>query len=198
MKLNNKGFMMAEVVVVSSIILIFMTVMFTSYNKMFSIYPNNHLTYFLNGLTILQKNKINELDKAIDSFKKAKELDKLNTIAIYSIHIGLCYQKMNNWQQAELYYTNQLSITPKDIKCYLLRAHVRQKLGKYLLADEDLKKINMLNPYDLVNKINRFVNSLQMIDYYKALSLLLEFYDFIKERQKYNEYYLLILRRCDL
>jgi len=36
--MNNKGFMMAEVVVVSSIILVALTGLYTSYNKIFSIY----------------------------------------------------------------------------------------------------------------------------------------------------------------
>ena len=38
MKLNRKGFMMAEVVVVSSVILIVLTTLYISYNKIFSIY----------------------------------------------------------------------------------------------------------------------------------------------------------------
>lgn len=37
-KLNNKGFMMAEVVVVSSIVLAFLTTIFVSYNKMYATY----------------------------------------------------------------------------------------------------------------------------------------------------------------
>ncbi len=36
--MNNKGFMMAEVIVVSSIVLIFLTTIFTSYNKMYATY----------------------------------------------------------------------------------------------------------------------------------------------------------------
>ena len=37
---DNKGFMMAEVVVVSSIVLIFLTTIFTSYNKLYAAYVN--------------------------------------------------------------------------------------------------------------------------------------------------------------
>ena len=50
MKLNNKGFMMAEVVVVSAIILIFMTAMFSSYNKIFAIYKERVSYYDVNAL----------------------------------------------------------------------------------------------------------------------------------------------------
>ncbi len=38
MKLNKKGFMMAEVVVVSSVVLIILTTLYISYNKIFSLY----------------------------------------------------------------------------------------------------------------------------------------------------------------
>ena len=38
MKLNKKGFMMAEVVVVSSVILIILTTLYISYNKIISLY----------------------------------------------------------------------------------------------------------------------------------------------------------------
>jgi hypothetical protein len=40
MKLNKKGFMMAEVVVVSSVVLIILTTLFISYNKIFSLYES--------------------------------------------------------------------------------------------------------------------------------------------------------------
>lgn len=43
--MNNKGFMMAEVVVVSSIILIALTAFYVSYNKIISIY-NQRLDYY--------------------------------------------------------------------------------------------------------------------------------------------------------
>ena len=43
--MNNKGFMMAEVVVVSSIILVTLVGLYTSYNKIFSIY-NQRIDYY--------------------------------------------------------------------------------------------------------------------------------------------------------
>lgn len=38
MKMNNKGFMMAEVVVVSAIVLVTLTSLYASYNKIYSLY----------------------------------------------------------------------------------------------------------------------------------------------------------------
>ena len=38
MKMNRKGFMMAEVVVVSAIVLSFLSVLYTRYNKIYSTY----------------------------------------------------------------------------------------------------------------------------------------------------------------
>ncbi len=45
MKLNNKGFMMAEVIVVSAIILIFLTSIYLSYNKIYATYTTR-LSYY--------------------------------------------------------------------------------------------------------------------------------------------------------
>ena len=50
MKLNNKGFMMAEVIVVSAIVLVTIAGMYTSYNKIFSIYKNRMGYYDVNTL----------------------------------------------------------------------------------------------------------------------------------------------------
>ena len=43
--MNNKGFMMAEVIVVSAIILVFLTGLYLSYNNLFSIY-NTRINYY--------------------------------------------------------------------------------------------------------------------------------------------------------
>lgn len=43
--MNNKGFMMAEVVIVSSIVLVFLTGLYVSYNKLYSIY-NSRISYY--------------------------------------------------------------------------------------------------------------------------------------------------------
>jgi len=50
MKLNNKGFMMAELIVVSSIVLVTIAGMYTSYNKIFSIYKSRIGYYDVNTL----------------------------------------------------------------------------------------------------------------------------------------------------
>jgi len=44
-KMNNKGFMMAEVVVVSAVILVTLVALFNSYNKIFSLY-NQRVNYY--------------------------------------------------------------------------------------------------------------------------------------------------------
>lgn len=52
MKLNKKGFMMAEVVVVSAVVLITLTTLYISYNKIYSLYKTR-LTY--NDVTMLYR-----------------------------------------------------------------------------------------------------------------------------------------------
>lgn len=69
MKLNSKGFMMAEVVVVSAIILVFMTGMFVTYNKIFSAYKQRISYYDTTTLyklgyyrdILIKTNKLNSL-----------------------------------------------------------------------------------------------------------------------------------------
>ena len=46
--MNNKGFMMAEVIVVSAIILVFMTGLYLSYGRIFGIY-NTRINYYDSG-----------------------------------------------------------------------------------------------------------------------------------------------------
>ena len=43
--MNNKGFMMAELVVVSAIVLVALSGLYVSYNKIFSIY-NKRINYY--------------------------------------------------------------------------------------------------------------------------------------------------------
>ena len=69
MKLNKKGFMMAEVVVVSSIILIFLAGLFTSYNQIYTVYKTRLNYYDTNVLfklgyyrdILIENNKLNNI-----------------------------------------------------------------------------------------------------------------------------------------
>ena len=73
-RLNKKGFMMAEVIVVSSVVLIILTTLYISYNKIFSLYENR-LDYEDSGLIYMLAYyrdyliKIDKLDEVKDNVK---------------------------------------------------------------------------------------------------------------------------------
>ena len=73
MRLDKKGFMMAEVIVVSSVVLIILTTLYISYNKIFSLYETRlsyedssllyDLAYYRDYL--IQNNKLNAIENAM-------------------------------------------------------------------------------------------------------------------------------------
>lgn len=83
--MNNKGFMMAEVVVVSAIILVTLTGLYASYNKVYGIYKARlnyydavtlyRLSYYRD---ILIENQV--IDKAMEEAKKGTVLNVYNSI----------------------------------------------------------------------------------------------------------------------
>ena len=62
--MNNKGFMMAEVIVVSSIVLVTLVGLYTSYSKIFTLY-NQRINYYdvamLYELAYIRENKLDSL-----------------------------------------------------------------------------------------------------------------------------------------
>lgn len=88
--MNNKGFMMAEVVVVSSIILVTLVAFYTSYNKIISIY-NQRINYY--DVTTLYK-----LAGVREKYK-----DTLDDIASTDIVV--------NENNVKVYYLNKNEIT---------------------------------------------------------------------------------------
>lgn len=65
-KLSNKGFMMAEVIVVSAVIMTTLVALYTSYNKIFSIYNQRVRYYDVTTLYELAFIRDNEMYKAND------------------------------------------------------------------------------------------------------------------------------------
>ena len=88
MKLNKKGFMMAEVVVVSAIILIFMGTIYVSYNKMLSAYKTR-LSY-LDVVTLYRLGYYRDIlieNKAMDNLISKASTD--NVVDIYDSTNGM-------------------------------------------------------------------------------------------------------------
>lgn len=152
------------------------------------LYPNHYLTYDFKAM-ILQNNP-KEIDKAILLFKKAKELDNEHTFFNnYAYQLGYCYTRLKDWENGEKYFNEYNDLFPNDINTLFYRSLVRQKLGKYILAKEDLKKLNELNKINLNYKLFYFINSLQMLDYCQSIIIMFDFYDFIKRQNNYSQEY---------
>ena len=80
---NNKGFMMAEVIVVSSIVLIFLTTIFVSYNKIYKTYMQRisyHDAVTLYRLGYYRDNLIETLADNPDNYNKLNEYMKYAAI----------------------------------------------------------------------------------------------------------------------
>ena len=105
--MNNKGFMMAEVIVVSAIVLVFMTGLYLSYGKLFGLY-NTRISYYdsetLYSLAyyrdiLIKEDKMNDTltatrnapNKYINLFTNGS-LDKINN----GDNLFIAYQANNN------------------------------------------------------------------------------------------------------
>ena len=124
--MNNKGFMMAEVIVVSAIILVFMTGLYLSYGKLFSLY-NTRVNYYdsdtLYGIayyrdTLIKEDKINNLLSTVKSSSNkylnlfTNTLDQVNT----GDNLFLVYHAKDNLSKIP---SNSISKTFKEYIDYL-------------------------------------------------------------------------------
>ena len=82
MKLNKKGFMMAEVIVVSSIVLITLTSLYISYNKIYSTYKKRINYYDVSIIYDLDKIRRNVV---IDAPTNNTKIDSEANTTVYAI-----------------------------------------------------------------------------------------------------------------
>ena len=85
MKLNKKGFMMAEVIVVSSIVLITLTSLYMSYNKIYSTYKKRINYYDVSIIYDLDKIRRNVVIDAPTNNTKINIKDSESNTTVYAI-----------------------------------------------------------------------------------------------------------------
>lgn len=85
MKLNKKGFMMAEVIVVSSIVLITLTSLYMSYNKIYSTYKKRINYYDVSIIYDLDQIRRNEEIDAPTNNTKINIKDSESNTTVYAI-----------------------------------------------------------------------------------------------------------------
>ena len=113
--MNNKGFMMAEVVVVSSIIIVTLVALYVSYNKIIAVYNQRVDYYDIATLYELGNYEKNSLPASTSS---SPVLDNSDGILIYYVN-------------KDVIKNNSLSVTNQTFKDYL----------EYLSTSLDFKKI---------------------------------------------------------
>ena len=97
MKLNKKGFMMAEVIVVSSIVLITLTSLYMSYNKIYSTYKKRINYYDVSIIYDLDQIRRNEvINTPVNT--KIEKYSKSNT-TVYAIPLPITDNKITDLSQ---------------------------------------------------------------------------------------------------
>lgn len=116
------------------------------------------------------------IEESISKYGEAIKYD--SSIPSYYALRGLQYQEVLKYQEAELDYSNAISLCPTDISYYGLRADLNKKKGNYEEALKDYNKIVEIRPkfgagYSsrgfLLNKLDRTEEAIS--DYQKAYEL---------------------------
>ena len=118
MKINNKGFMMAEVIVVSAIVLVFLTGLFLSYNKIYSIYSTR-------------------LD-----YTDTSSLYRLGFYRDYYVHEGSFDDIKNNAKNNEIEIISSIDNSDYDEKVFLIYNDFGN-IKNNLLDDKDVNRTYM-------------------------------------------------------
>lgn len=119
MKLNRKGFMMAEVVVVSAIVLIFLAGLFTSYNQMYGKYKSR-IKYY-DSVTLYQLAYYR--DALIDNHQIETVLNEAKNNTIKDVYDNketfIIYNNGHNLNENEFDGISDIHATYKDYLKYL-------------------------------------------------------------------------------
>lgn len=100
MKLNKKGFMMAEVIVVSSIVLITLTSLYISYNKIYSTYKKRINYYDVSIIYDLDKIRRNTaIDEPTNNTKIENDVISESNTTVYAIPLPITDNKITDLSQ---------------------------------------------------------------------------------------------------
>ena len=132
-KMNNTGFMMAEVVVVSAVIIVTLVALYTSYNKIFSLY-NQRTDYYnittLYDLAVIRDNFLYGDNTSLEPF----------------VYQGVEFNKDPKLAERTLYYINKDDID--NVKVDNVKSTFKNYIS-YLSSSVDFsKKINTNYDWD--------------------------------------------------
>lgn len=146
MRLNKKGFMMAEVVVVSAVVLIFLATIYVSYNQIYSKYKSKvsyydavalyQLSYFRDAL-IENKQLVSALDTA--KVNKVVEIYNSNNAGDNSFQLS---GDDSTKQRAFILYNNKDNLNGSELDDISGINETYKDYIKYLSTSVDLKDID--------------------------------------------------------
>lgn len=160
MNLNKKGFMMAEVVVVSAIVLIILTTLYVSYNQIYSIYKTR-VNYY-DAVTLYRlsyyRDILIENDKMNDTLEIAKDgvVDIYNSVKSGGI-LALPEEEVSNNLEDRVFliYNNQNKLFNNVLDSYS-DVHITFKdYVKFLSTNADLSKTNYVMIMERCNLNNQ-------------------------------------------
>ena len=123
MNLNKKGFMMAEVVVVSAVVIIFLASVYVSYNQIYGKYKSR-VTYY-DSVALYQlayyRDSLIDNNKLVDLLNdvKTSNVKKVDDISGTDRNIFIIYNNKNNLNGKELDGIDGIHATFKDYIAYL-------------------------------------------------------------------------------
>ena len=91
--------------------------------------------------------KLNEWDKAIESFEKYLDLDPVYAPTYFKM--GWCYVQKKEWVKAEEVYLKAVEWNPKLTEAYINLGNVYFMQKKFIEAEESLKKAVEINDSDI-------------------------------------------------
>ena len=116
MKLNKKGFMMAEVIVVSSIVLITLTSLYMSYNKIYSTYKKRINYYDVSIIYDLDKIRRNVvIDAPTNNTKIENDVISESNTTVYAIPLPITDNKITDLSQENTTFNEYLKYLKNSI-----------------------------------------------------------------------------------
>ena len=116
MKLNKKGFMMAEVIVVSSIVLITLTSLYISYNKIYSTYKKRINYYDVSIIYDLDKIRRNTaIDEPTNNTKIENDVISEPNTTVYAIPLPITDNKITDLSQENTTFNEYLEYLKNSI-----------------------------------------------------------------------------------
>ena len=106
MRINRKGFMLAEVIIVSVIICVVLVSLFTGINRVTKAYDLRNRYYDVNALYMAEKANLYLIeDKSINTLISTKEPIKLKTEEYSNLYNVINFYKSNEGSVVNIYFT---------------------------------------------------------------------------------------------